>query len=86
MNKIKILRTGSSCSRNSSSQQSGADKKVKITLKNLGNKFKIRNRSEDEKSPLADVPQRPVTDLKLEGHGATRKLLKSKISVALNKN
>ena len=85
MNKIKILRTGSSCSRNSSSQQSGADKKIKISIKNLG-KIKIRNRSEDEKSPLADVPQRPVTDLKLEGHGATRKLLKSKISVALNKN
>jgi hypothetical protein len=85
MNKIKILRTGSSCSRNSSSQQSGADKKIKISVKNLG-KIKIRNRSEDEKSPLADVPQRPVTDLKLEGHGATRKLLKSKISVALNKN
>jgi hypothetical protein len=85
LNKIKILRTGSSCSRNSSSQQSGADKKIKISIKNLG-KIKIRNRSEDEKSPLADVPQRPVTDLKLEGHGATRKLLKSKISVALNKN
>ena len=62
-----------------------ADKKTKTSIKNLG-KIKIRNRSEDEKSPLADVPQRPVTDLKLEGHGATRKLLKSKISVALNKN
>ena len=85
MNKIKILRTGSSGSRNSSSQMSGnADKKIKISLKNIG-KIKIRNKSEDEKSPL-DIPQRPVTDLKLEGHGATRKLLKCKISNALNKN
>lgn len=74
----------------------GTQKRVKINLKNLG-KIKLRTRSEDDRSSkeaesATKIPETEAPMLakeeepKEEEHGATRKLIKSKISLALNKN